>query len=309
MGQGTVFSRKEDLNRYKERFACILILPVVLYVLAFIVYPVFCVFQLSLTDKVLTDPGSGVFVGLASYKAVFTNPVTYTALKNTVTYVLGGVILTMILGVLTGQLLSIPGVMTNLTAGLILIPWALPPVIIASVWKWMLHPQLGLINDILLRIRLISETVPFLSDPKKALIVLVVILAWRLFPFEGIMISAGIKGIPAERYEAAVVDGANAIQRFLYITVPGIKYMLMTTSLMNTIWILNSIALVLIMTGGGPLHYTELLSTFLYKTGFQYYKFGEAAVLSVLNFLIILVLSIVYLYLFRDSWKRVVSKK
>ena len=297
------------MNNYKKRFAYILVLPVVLYVLAFIIYPVFCVFQLSFTDKVLTDSCSGGFVGLSSYKAVFTDPVTYIALKNTIVYVLGGVILTMIMGVLVGQVLSMPGVLTNITAGLILIPWALPPVIIASVWKWMLHPQLGLINDIFQRIHLIKEAVPFLSDPRKALIALVVILAWRLFPFEGIMISAGIKGIPKERYEAAVVDGANAFQRFIYITIPGIKYMLMTTSLMNTIWILNSIALVLIMTGGGPLHFTELLSTYLYKTGFQYYKFGEAAVMSVLNFIIILILSVIYLYVFRDSWKKVVSKK
>ncbi len=296
------------MNNYKKRFAYMLVLPVVLYVLAFIIYPVFCVFQLSFTDKVLTDPSSGGFVGLESYKAVFTNPVTYIALKNTIVYVFGGVILTMVLGVLVGQILSMPGRLTNITAGLVLIPWALPPVIIASVWKWMLHPQLGLINDIFLKIHLLKEAVPFLSDPKKAPTALVIILAWRLFPFEGIMISAGIKGIPKERYEAAVVDGANAFQRFIFITIPGIKYMLMTTSLMNTIWILNSIALVLIMTGGGPLHYTELLSTFLYKTGFQYYKFGEAAVLSVLNFIIILILSVIYLYVFRDSWKKVVSK-
>ena len=297
------------MNRQKAKVAYLLILPVIIYVLAFIIYPVIYVIQMSFTDRVLTDPGSGIFVGLQSYRTVFSNPVTYTALKNTCMYVVGGVILTLVFGILIGQVLSIPSLITKITAGLILIPWALPPVIIASIWKWMLHPQLGVINDILLRLHFLQEPMPFLSDPRRALATLVVILAWRLFPFEGIMISAGIKGIPRERYEAALVDGATAVQRFFYITIPGIRYLIMTTLLMNTIWILNSIALVLVMTGGGPLHYTELLSTYIYKTGFQYYKFGEAAALSVLNFFIILVVSILYLFMFRHSWQRVVSNK
>jgi len=297
------------MNQSKSRLAYLLILPVVLYVMAFIVYPVFNVIQMSFTDRLLTDPSSGNFVGLASYRKIFTDPVTLTALKNTCVYVLGGVALTMLLGILVGQVLSCSTPFTSITTGLILIPWALPPVIIASVWKWMLHPQMGIINDILMKSRLIDKVIPFLSDPKKALFVLVAVLAWRLFPFQGIMVSAAIKGIPQERYEAAMVDGTNVFQRFFYITIPGIKFLLMTTSLMNTIWILNSIALVLIMTGGGPLHYTELISTHLYKTGFKYYRFGEASVLSVANFIIILILSILYLYLFRSSWKRVVTKR
>ncbi len=297
------------MNRQKKIFAFVCIAPVVLFVVSFIIYPVVDLFRLSMTDKVLTDPGSGGFVGLASYVRVFSDNVTFLALKNTLVYVGGGVALTLVLGLIAGLVLSEDSLMTKITTGLILIPWALPPVIIASVWKWMLHPQLGVINDLLVKTGILASPVPFLSKPGTALYVLTIVLAWRLFPFEGIMLAAGMKGIPIERYEAALVDGANGFQRFRFITLPGIKSLILTTTIMNTVWILNSIALVLIMTGGGPLHYTELLSTLIYKTGFQHYRFGEASALSVLNFLIILALTMMYLRLFRDRSKHMIAAK
>lgn len=297
------------MERSKRRLAYILVLPVVIFVIAFIIYPVIDLFRLSFTDKVLTDPNSGGFVGLQSYKAIFSNEVTFIALRNTFVYVFAGALFTVIIGLFLGQILSIDKPITRVTSGIILIPWAVPPVIIAATWKWMMHPQLGVINDLLYSFHIITKSIAFLSSPKLALPCLVAVLVWRLFPLESILISAGIQSVPQEMYEAALVDGATSRQRFFYITIPSIKFIILTTALMNTLWILNSIALVLIMTGGGPLHYSELLTTLIYKTGFKFYKFGEASALAVFNFGFILLVSLVYLFIFKNSWKKVLSKK
>ena len=297
------------MEKQKRRLAYILIVPVVAFVVLFIVYPVIELFRLSFTDKVLTDPNSGVFVGLQSYAAVFRDPVTLIALKNTFFYVFGGVGVTILLGLLVGQLLSKDRLITRITSGLLLIPWAMPPVIIAAAWKWMLHPQLGVINDLMLRTHLTSKAIGFLSSPHLALPTLIAVLVWRLFPLQSILVSGGIQGIPHERFEAAIVDGASRFQSFFYITIPSIRFILLTTTIMNTLWILNSIALVLIMTGGGPLHYSELLTTHIYKTGFRFYKFGEASAIAAFNFSFVLVISIGYLLVFKQVWQKVVKKK
>lgn len=297
------------MERSKRRLAYILVLPVVIFVIAFIIYPVIDLFRLSFTDKVLTDPNSGGFVGLLSYKAIFSNEITFIALRNTFVYVFAGALLTVIIGLFLGQLLSIDKPITRITSGIILIPWAMPPVIIAATWKWVMHPQLGVINDLLHSFHIITKSIAFLSSPRLALPSLIAVLVWRLFPLESILISAGIQSVPQEMYEAALVDGATSRQRFFYITIPSIKFVILTTALMNTLWILNSIALVLIMTGGGPLHYSELLTTLIYKTGFKFYKFGEASALAVFNFGFILLVSLVYLFIFKSSWQKVLSKK
>jgi len=297
------------MERSKKRLAYILIIPAIVFVMAFILYPVVDLFRLSFTDKVLTDPESGDFVGWESYKAILSDDVTLIALKNTLIYVAAGVIITVVIGLFLGQLLSLDKPITRITSGIILIPWAMPPVIIAAAWKWMMHPQLGVINDLLQSWNIIERPIAFLSTPALAMPSLIAVLVWRLFPLESILISAGIQSIPQEMHEAAVVDGATNRQRFFYITIPSIRFIILTTALMNTLWILNSIALVLIMTGGGPLNYTELLTTLIYKTGYKFFKFGEASALAVLNFGFILVLSLIYLYIFRDSWRKVLARK
>lgn len=297
------------MERSKKRLAYILIIPAIVFVMAFILYPVVDLFRLSFTDKVLTDPESGNFVGWESYKAILSDDVTLIALKNTLIYVAAGVIITVVIGLFLGQLLSLDKPITRITSGIILIPWAMPPVIIAAAWKWMMHPQLGVINDLLQSWNIIERPIAFLSTPALAMPSLIAVLLWRLFPLESILISAGIQSIPQEMHEAAVVDGATNRQRFFYITIPSIRFIILTTALMNTLWILNSIALVLIMTGGGPLNYTELLTTLIYKTGYKFFKFGEASALAVLNFGFILVLSLIYLYIFRDSWRKVLARK
>jgi len=298
----------QKMEKSKRRLAYLLVVPVVIFCIAFIIYPVIDLFRLSFTDTVLTKPDSGNFVGLQSYKNILTNKVTYTALLNTIYYVIAGVLLTTVIGLFLGQLLSIDKPITRITSAIILIPWAMPPVIIASAWKWMLHPQLGVINDFLRGSNIISTPIAFLSNPRLVMPTLIVVLVWRLFPLESILISAGIQSVPQEMHEAAIVDGATIRQRFFYITIPSIKFTILTTALMNTLWILNSIALVLIMTGGVPLHYSELLTTLIYKTGFKFFKFGEAAALSVFNFGFIAIISVIYLLILKDSIRRVLNK-
>jgi multiple sugar transport system permease protein len=297
------------MEKQKRRLAYTLVIPVVIFVVLFVIYPVIELFRLSFTDTVLTNPESGLFVGFKSYIKIFQDPVTLIALKNTFSYVFFGVAITVVLGLLVGQLLSVDRVITRITSGLILVPWAMPPVIIAAAWKWMLHPQLGVINDLLRRAHLIPKAIGFLSTPRLALPALIGVLVWRLFPLQSILISGGIQSIPRERHEAAIVDGASGIQRFLYITLPSIRFITLTTTIMNTLWILNSIALVLIMTGGGPLHFSELLTTHIYKTGFKFYKFGEASAIAAFNFLFVFAVSIGYLLIFKQVWQRVVRKR
>jgi ABC-type sugar transport system permease subunit len=165
--------------------------------------------------------------------------------------------------------------------GVLLIPWVAPTVVSALNFLWIFDGSLGVLNYLLVRVfRILPQGVGWLSEPGTAMASVIAVNVWRGFPFFGISFLAGMKGIPNELYEAAAVDGANALHRFRHVTLPGIRNITIIVVLLSTIWTFNDFAIVYILTKGGPGGSTMVMPVFTYETAFGAQRLGEAIAVS-----------------------------
>ena len=278
------------------------ILPPVVIILVFIIIPIFYAIDLSFYNVHLIKPRVR-FVGLKNYLYILHNSTFWEIFYNSVRWIAFGVLGTVLIGLGLGLFLNLEFRFNSLIRGLIFIPWIMPEVCVAFAWRWMLNSEMGVINEILKRLNLISNYVAWLAEPRMVLYVCLFVAIWRIYPFIALMILATLHGIPKELYEAGAIDGANFWQRFWYLTFPQLRYALTIGALLTIIWLMNSFTTVFIMTEGGPLHYSEILPVLIYKTAFQSYRLSRAAAISMINFTLLLIFSLIYLWVFRKQWR------
>lgn len=262
--------------------AWFLLLPSLLIIAAVSLYPALYGIALSVREMQLTRPELGTgFVGLAQYQTMIADEIFWIAVRNTVLWVALAIALELTLGLISALALN-QGVRGTGTLGLlILLPWFLPTVVAANTWALMLDPRLGVINDLLVQSGVLAQPLAWFADPTTAFLSAVVVEAWRGFPFFTLLLLAGLKGIPNELYEAGAVDGANAIQRFWHITLPMLGMVILATVCLRVIGLVNAPDLLLILTGGGPGHTTEVLALYALNTAYRQFDFGYAGALSV----------------------------
>jgi multiple sugar transport system permease protein len=287
--------RKQDLFGYA------LVAPAMLLVLGFVLYPVASVVRLSFTNTSLLA-GRSDFVGLQSYQRIIEDPLFDTVVRNTAEWVFLGTLLTVLLGLGIGYFLSFNYRINRLLRASILIPWLLPAVVSVAAWRWMYSAEEGVINDLLKRTGLIERGIPWLGDPSLVMYALIVVAVWRLLPFGSLVISAAVQGIPNSYLEAATIDGANGWQKFRYIVLPELTYSLTVIGILALIWNMNDLITVWGSTQGGPADASQILSTWIYSVGFNSFRFGLSSALSVINFVLLLAASIVYLMMLRRTW-------
>jgi multiple sugar transport system permease protein len=273
----------------------VLLAPAVLATLALVFLPMLQAMITSLFHDILWQPRALRFIGLDNYVAVAQDPVAWSSLGRTLLWVGITVPLQLALGLAAALLLNQHFAWRGLARSLILIPWALPSVVIALMWSWMYQPQVGLFNDLLLRIGLVGEGVPWLAQPATALYAIILALVWQGFPFFAIMILAGLQAIPPALYEAAAIDGATPWQRFREVTLPGLKGVLVTAVMLRLIWVANSIDVIIVMTGGGPGYATHTLPLYAFKRTYGSMDFGYGTALAVTFSLLLLGLIVIYL--------------
>ena len=273
----------------------VLVSPAVLATLVLVFAPMLQAAWTSLLHQILWKPRDVRFIGLDNYAAIAQDPVAWASLGRTLLWIGLTVPLQLLLGLVTALLLNQRFAWRGLARSLILIPWALPSVVIALMWAWMYQPQVGLFNDLLLRLGLVTQAVPWLAQPGTALYAIIVALVWQGFPFFAIMILAGLQTIPASLYEAAAVDGATPWQQFREVTLPGLKGVLVTALMLRLIWVANSIDVILVMTGGGPGYATHTLPLYAFKRTYGSMDFGYGTALACTFSLLLLGLILVYL--------------
>jgi multiple sugar transport system permease protein len=178
-----------------------------------------------------------------------------------------------------------------------LLPWTIPDVVAGIIWKWMLHPINGIVNDLLLTGGLIGAPIEWLSRPTLAFPSVIAANIWRGFPFVMVILLAGLKSIPIEQYEAAAVDGATVLQRFLFITLPGLRKLMVIALALDTVWEFRRFGLVAAMTAGGPGYSTEILSLTVFKQYFEFFRFEFASAVAIIMSVLLLVFSIPYVVL------------
>jgi len=258
--------------------------------------------DLSFRNLELLRGFSSEHVGLDSYRAVFDRRETVPVIRNTLQWVSMSTILVIVLGILVGYLVSDSRNMTTrLSRAVMLIPWVLPGVVVAGLWKWMYNGQNGLINKILVDFGVLAEGFAFLGTPETVLSSVIMVIVWRLFPIYALVVAAAIQSIDINMFEAGRMDGISRFQEFRYIIMPSIKYQVLTMGVTVLIWITNNLVLVNVMTGGGPLYFSKTLPVYMYELGFEFGKLSQAAVVTVLNLVVLLILSVVYLVIYRSS--------
>jgi multiple sugar transport system permease protein len=280
--------------------AYLLIAPAGLFLLSVVGYPILQTFQLSFYDA----PASAsvkTYVGFENYIQIFNSDIFYQLLWQTGRWVVVGVALKTVLGLLIAVHLKgdIRGRKTFRTA--FLIPWGIPYAISAVIFRWMLHPQYGYINSILLELGLVEQRLGILGNPDLAWIGVIAADVWIGTPFMAIIFLAGLQSIPDQLYEASAIDGAEKWEQFRYITIPQLKDVIFIATLLSTIWTFVSFDIIWTMTGGGPTNSTATLIIWIYETAFAQGNLGLGAAYSVIGFLFLAVFAVVYLRVYTSG--------
>ena len=273
----------------------VLLSPAVLATMVVVFYPMAQAIVTSLYHNILWKPRDVRFIALGNYAALLQDPVFWSSLGRTAIWIGVTVPLQMLLGLLTALLLNQEFRWRGIARSLILIPWALPSVVIGLMWAWIYNPQVGLLNDLLLRVGLLQSAVPWLANPATSLYAIIAALVWQGFPFFAIMILAGLQTIPLSLYEAAEIDGAGPWHQFWHITLPGLRGVLVTAVMLRIIWVANSVDVIYVMTGGGPGYATHTLPLYAFKRTYSSMDFGYGSALAVAFSLLLLGAILLYL--------------
>jgi multiple sugar transport system permease protein len=237
-----------------------------------------------------------VFAGLANYTKVLTDADFLVAMKNTAIFISVSTAAHLVLGLGFAMMLNtslLGGVAKAVFRIVYILPWLFTIAVIAVIWRLLLDPS-GVINYVLHTLGLIQQGVDWLGSPSTALWAVTFANIWSGYPFFMISLLAGLQGISGDLYEAAAVDGASWLQRFLHVTLPQLRPVIISMAVLDLIWTSQQFALIWMMTGGGPLHTTEMLSTYTYKQAFSEYEFATASAAAVIVLLITMVLAFFY---------------
>jgi multiple sugar transport system permease protein len=264
--------------------------PTLILITALSLIPIVVVIRYSFLNNVILEKHP-VPVRFANYVQILTDSVFQEAIVNTLYFTLGSVIFHLTIGLGFAMLLNARVLSNTVKAifrAIYILPWIFTATIIAILWRLLLDPS-GVINYFLISARIISisNPIPWLGSIDLALPAVTFINIWSGYPFYMVSLLAGLQGIPDELYEAAQIDGAGGVQSFRYITLPQLRPIILSIALLDFIWTIQQFTLIWLTTGGGPIHVTEMLSTYTYKLAFSSYQFSAASTSAV----IILILS------------------
>ena len=273
----------------------LMILPALAFVAVLVLYPAIDSFVLSLHRIYLGLPTLGQsFVGFENYITLFGDPVARQALGVTLGFVFLSTILELLLGLGIALVINEHFKGRGWVRATILIPWAIPTVVASQMWRFIFNDQYGLVNLVLFGEQ-ISAYVPWLAYPGYAFLAIVLADVWKTASFAGLLILAGLQLIPEDLYDAAKIDGANAWQRFRYVTLPLLKPALLMALLFRTIDAFRVFDLVFVMTQGGPGDSTQVIQFYGYKTLFTEGQVGYGTSISMAVFFMIAFLSFFYI--------------
>jgi len=273
---------------WTSKIKFVFLLPAVISLIVVVVIPGLMTLVDSLTP---TKGGSGLFY---NYRMLFQDQIFLTVFKNTLLFVVGTVIGHLALGLLVALALNSAIKGKSILRVLMILPWTIPDVITGIIWAYIYHPMSGFLNAVLLKLGLIRTNVAWLGDPSLALPSVIMADIWRGYPYVMLVLLAGLQAIPKELYEAARVDGASIFREFTSITIPNLRRVGFIAIALDTIWQFRRYGLIMSMTAGGPGRATEIISTWVYKTYFQYFKPNYAAAMAIIAALVLIIFAIPY---------------
>ena len=275
--------------------ALLLVTPGLLLLAAVLAYPVIRGVMMSFYRINLAIFAPPAFIGLKNYVQAFSNPEFLSALWHTLYIVALSISLEFVIALALAHLFNqdFPG--RNVLRGIVLVPWMIAPVVVGLMWSQLLNQTYGIVDYLLVKTGLFHHSIGWLSTPWLALQVMVGVDVWRETPFVMIILLAGLQGIGAELYEAAMIDGAGAWQRFRFVTMPMLRPAIALALLMRTMIALRFFDIPWVMTRGGPAGATEVLGTQAYKAAFVGFRMGYGSAIASVVLILALAFSFVYI--------------
>jgi len=273
------------------------ILPSVLFLGAILGFPILYSIAISFQKFNLATlvSGKAQFIGIQNYIAILHNPLLKNALVHSLIFTFFSILFQFTIGLGLAILLNKSFPLNNAMRGVLLSGWQVPSVVTGTVFLWLFNLDYGLVNFLLTSLRLVHEPIAWFFQPNTAMVAVIIANIWLGIPFNVILLSAGIAGLPEDVYEAATVDGANGWQKVFFITLPLLKSTIMAVLMLGFIYTLRVFDIIWIMTKGGPGTATEVLPTLAYRLSFINFNFGQSSAVSVIILAILLIAAVLYL--------------
>ncbi|HUX49541.1 MAG TPA: sugar ABC transporter permease [Spirochaetia bacterium] len=300
--KNSVNGRSKSLRR-TQRYRLLFLLPVLLDVILVFIYPLFNNVRMGFQHYTIASfvNGTAPYIGMKNYVEVFSNPLMGKTVLNTLIFTVGSIVFQFAIGLLLALFFKLRFSLSQLMRTLILIPWLLPLIVSATAFRWMFDHTNGIINQFLLNLHLITQPMPWLITPHLALLTVIIANIWIGIPFNMVLLYGGLMSIPDEFYEAASIDGANAVQSFWHITIPALREVILIVLMLGLIYTLKVFDVIRVLTGGGPANSTQILSTWSYSLSFTDLSFGQGAAVGNVLMLITLVFAAIYIRAIRSS--------
>jgi len=268
------------LLRQEMILGWLLLAPALLVMIGLVIYPFTTAIWMSFTDKSIGRDAT--FIGLTNFITVTTNPRFLLALRHSLIFTVVSLSIKFTLGMAMALVLNQAFRGRNILRAYLLVPWVLPGFVAYMTWRWFLDPLQGVLNYALTDLGIIHFPLELLGNPATALGAVIVADVWKTFPFFGVAFLAGLQNIPSETYEAAAVDGASRWQQFRFVTIPGLRHVILVVLMLSTIWTFNSFEPVYLLTGGGPADSTVVYTVLAYEMGIVNMRLGEASAVPVM---------------------------
>ena len=285
--------RLTGVRRRPALLPYLLVLPILAYEGVFILYPIYQGLKSSLYKQPLG--GKERWAGFDNYRRMLTDDGFWEVIGTSVTYMLAVIAVAVGFGLGSALVLNRHFRGRTLARGIMTLPWAFPDVPTVLVFLWMLNPNFGVMNIFARLLPWVDESPTWLLDPNLAMLSVILITAWKGFPFYSLVILAALQTVPHELAEAARVDGANKVQAFFAVTLPAISPTLLLLTVLAAIFSFKQFTLIWLLTGGGPAGATNTIAIEIYNTAFRFYDFSYAAVLGVAGFVMALTIALVFL--------------
>lgn len=287
------------------KFAFLLLLPCLVLVALLIVYPLIYSFILSLSTFDIQEM-TRTFVGFKNYLSILDDQRFAISLKNTALYLALNLTLGITVSLILALVLDEPIQGKALYKTTLLVPWAISPIVVSVIFMWILHPNYGVVNYALLSLGLVQEPIQFLGDPAYALYTLVFVNLWKFIPLVTLIMLTGLQSLNRDQIKAAKIDGASAIQRFIYIIFPHLKPTILAASIVLIVFSLLTFDIVYAMTGGGPADSTFMLYFLAYKTSFDWLRLGYGASIAYMVTFLVVILAILMHRFFSERRRKII---
>lgn len=288
--------KSKKIFRY-DNAGILFVLPAFLYMLVFVGYPIIRNIVLSFQDVSAGNlvRGTKNFILFENYLELFGDDVFRTSLFNTLKYTILCLVFQFLIGFLLALFFNKRFSLAKPVRGILLVPWMIPVTVTALMFKLLFATDIGVINYVLRSLHLISKNIEWLTTPGTAMFALICANIWIGIPFNMILISTGLTTIPKELYESASIDGANKVQTFFSITLPLLRPTIESVLILGFIYTFKVYDLVYVMTSGGPVNSTHMLSTYSYKLSFEMFKYSKGSAVANVLLVILLLVGVFYI--------------